>query len=120
MATKKQIDAYRRRLSKIDTGSKLTAECVGAVFYGGIEAPMSADQEVGTILGVEHEQGWGLFGPTIWTRVKLCPACVHKRGGDHCVKPDAAEWRTVLWVDEIRRNGDPMDDNLNIDGGEAE
>jgi hypothetical protein len=116
MATQRQIDAYRRRLAKIKSGAGLTAECVGAVFYGGVEEPMSADQEVGTIIGVEHCQGWGLFGPTVWTRVKLCKACVHKKGGDRCVQADDTEWRLVLWVDEVRRNGDPQTANLNIEG----
>lgn len=100
------INAYRARLAEIGHADQITAECIGAVFYGGVEAPMDSDQEVGTILGVKHEQGWGLFGPTTWTYIKLCPACVHKKGGNACASPSDVSWRIVMWVDAIRRNGD--------------
>lgn len=101
-----RIDEYRARLAEIREGGQIAAECIGAVFYGGVEAPMDGDQEIGTILAVKHERGWGLFGPQVWTYIKLCPSCVHQKGAN-CVEAKESGWRIVLWVDEIRRNGDP-------------
>lgn len=103
MTHEELVDAYRARLATIGDQNGLTAECVGAVFYGGIP---DSDNEVGTILGIKFEQGWGLFGPMVYAFVKLCHGCVHNEGGDNCLHPSEAEWQQVIWLDEVRRNGD--------------
>ena len=100
MATKKQIDAYRARLAKIDDQNKLTHESLGAVFTGGVAG--EPDPVIGTLMSIRHSMGMGLFGPTTYTYVKLCPACAHQKSTG-CIDPEEV---MVTWLDSVVRNGD--------------
>lgn len=79
MATKRQIEAYEKRLAKIEQGSQITVECIGAVVTAWPEPALPETVE-GTLLGYTHKRAVGLFGDRIQTDVVLCTACAHKRG----------------------------------------
>ena len=102
--TKRQIDAYRRKLAKIEGAHELSPIAFNAVVsvwvYGQGDDPI-----VGTLVAVRHEIGVGLFGQSIETYVKLCPECVHKRGAN-CKRPAELEWLHVLGLESVVRNGD--------------
>lgn len=102
MATKKALDAYRARLAKIDDLTKLTSECLGAVFTGGTAGYDDEDAVTGTLMSIRHSMGIGLFGPTIYTFVKLCPACAHQKSTG-CIEGEEVQ---ATWLDSIVRNGD--------------
>lgn len=98
------IGEFREHLAQIDDPQLLDAICLGAVFTGGLAD--HEDEQTGTLLQVTQRLGAGLFGPTVYTYVKLCPACVHKSGGDDCLNSDQAEEYLVTYVEHVRRNGD--------------
>lgn len=100
--TKRQIDAYRRRLAKIKRCEQISVEALHAVLTA---VARDGRTVVGTIVAMKHEIGYGIFGPTIVSAVKLCPDCVHKVGR-LCKSPDALEWVDIVLVESVVRNGD--------------
>lgn len=97
------VDQYRAALAEISDADDLTAICLGAVFTGGV--PGVDGPTTGTIVAIQHRLGAGLFGPTTWTHVKLCPECVH-RPSTECPELEHLEWQQVLYIEKIERNGD--------------
>src|SRR5688500_16337980 len=80
MATKRQIEAYEKRLAKIDSTGDLTAECIGAVVAVFV-APYGKDDYLeGTLTEFTHRLGLGLLGQSLLTDVVLYTACAHQRG----------------------------------------
>lgn len=102
-ATKRQIDAYRVRLAKINAAEGLTTECIGAVVTVYVD-PGCNVEVTGTLSGFTHRLGFGLFGQRIVTDVSLCLGCVHKPGGNACNEPETS-YADVALV-EVVRNGD--------------
>jgi hypothetical protein len=106
MASKRKIDAYRKRLAKISSkrlpAHHLTADCIGAV----VSYWELGDHEVrhGTLTGFAYRMGVGLLGPRLMVDITVCTACVHQRGGSAC---EASEITIVdAAISDIRRNGD--------------
>ena len=103
MARLREIEAYRKRLSKIARPSELSSEVIGAV----VTVRSGHEDHTGTLVAVQHALGMGLCGPVIYTEVKLCPACVHRSGGDQCFPPSRLPWLPVQWLTGSPvRNGD--------------
>lgn len=101
-ATKRQLDAYRNRLSKIEHASQLTAECVGAV----VEVWDLSDGEtpiVGTLTSYTHRISMGLLGDSLLTDITVCTACAHRPGD--CSDATVREVAGAI-LREIVRNGD--------------
>jgi hypothetical protein len=105
MATKREIEAYRKRLARIggaiNPGAQLTSECLYAVVtyldeFGG-------EEKVGTLVGYSHRIGQGLFGPRVVTDITVCTDCAHRKG--RC-GPDFEVTATDVAVLEVVRNGD--------------
>lgn len=102
MSNFETVDEYRVALAAVTDASDLAGFCIGAVFTGGT---VESDEAVGTIVAIRHRQGWGLFGTTVYTFVKLCPECVH-RSSNSCPSNDDLEWQQVSFVEAVTRNGD--------------
>lgn len=103
MARLREIEAYRKRLSKIVRPRELSSEVIGAV----VTVRSDYEDHTGTLVAVQHALGLGMFGPVIYTEVKLCPACVHRSGGDQCPPPSRLPWLPVQWLPGSPvRNGD--------------
>lgn len=103
------IEEFREHLAQYDDPQSLDAIALGAVFTGWVAGDefdgSNKGPTVGTIVQVVQQLGMGLFGPTVYTSVKLCPACVHKPS-DGCPPVDSLELLQVIALDHVRRNGD--------------
>lgn len=104
MATKRQVEAYEKRLAKIGSGSQLTVECIGAVLTVRPD-PALPETVSGTLVGYTHRQAVGLLGLRVVTDVTICTACAHKRGD--CDAPGAELTIDDALIDRIERNGEP-------------
>ena len=78
MATRRQVQAYQRRLAKIDSGTRLTAECLNAVVT--FLTLRGADEVTGTLVSYTHRLGFGLLGPRVVTDVRICTECIDQNG----------------------------------------
>lgn len=98
---------YREYLATIKDPDDLTGICVNAVLTATVWADDGEGfrEVTGTIVAIEHGTGFGLFGPMLRTRVKLCVSCVHQQGRD-CTAPDDLPWLEASEVITLRRNGD--------------
>ena len=102
MTDTRKLDAYRRRLEKIQTAAGLTSECIGAVAEVGAGGPGEGSVK-GTLVSYTHRLGAGLFGPRLMTDVTLCPECAHRKGECDPANEVTVEDAVLL---EIVRNGD--------------
>lgn len=76
MTTGREIEAYRRRLSRIKKSFDLTGACLHAVMAW---ADFEAGEPVvrcGTLSSFRIYTGEGLLGPQVWVEVTVCTACV--------------------------------------------
>ena len=103
MASQRQIASYENRLAKIDRGTGITAECIGAVLTAYPD-PGSDDTIAGTLIGFTHKRAMGLFGARIQTDVTICTACAHQRGD--CSEKTEVTLTDVL-LHSVARNVDP-------------
>lgn len=106
-ASKRQVDAYRRRLAKITAAadaSLLTAECINAV---ATVEPLHGDRvrQTGTLVSYTHRLEVGILGAYIATDVRLCPFCVD-RHSEQCPAEHALPVIRDVVLYNIRRNGD--------------
>ena len=109
MASRKQIEAYERKLAKIVTdGKPLDADClmaVATVVYTVVHSP-GQDEQTGTLVWFSQEIGYGLFGPRRIQSVRLCPSCVHHRPAEACPDVESLPIIRDALIVRLERNTD--------------
>ena len=105
-ATARQVDAYRRRLAKIDHSGDLTAECLNAVIAFEVNG-LGGEQVTGTLVAYSHAFGPSIIfgGQRLVTDVRVCPDCAHRTA--NCRPDTELPWHRDVFLIEVRRNGDP-------------
>lgn len=111
MITDRQIDAYRRRLAKIEKAFGLTGECLDAVIAWADFVEGEPVVCCGTLVEFRIYTGVGLFGPTRYVDVTICTACVGEPASEQrCEESKATHTIVAGAVVDLFRNEDGVRD----------